>query len=318
MTRIHVLACVLCMFCIDVSAQEPVAKTLDDARTLQRQGRYEQVIDTLAPLLNSFVASALDRGKALMLIALAYQEQGRFSESHRALDQSLSLLRGYPQYARDYADGLTSLAVLYRDIGDMDAMKQTAIKALQLYGQANDHEGLADIYVVLAQYSVDRRKAADARRYAALAAGELAQCCNPAGRNRIAMMDLQAGIALLEGHAEAAVVDYRQSLDLRIQFNGSEHPETGWGHMLLGKADLQAGDVRSALAEMKQGIAILAQTNGTESVVYLGWEIAYADALAADGQRSTARHLKAEAMESLTKLYQERCVSCQINAIALR
>jgi hypothetical protein len=318
MTRIHLLACILCAFCLDLYAQEPIAKTLEEALVLIKQRHYQQMMDVLGPVLKSSALRTEDRGRALMLIATAYQAEGRFSESHRALDQSLTLLRGYPQYARDYADGLTSLSVLYRDTGDADAMKQTAMKALHLYEQANDHEGLADIYVVLAQYSVNWRKVADARHYVGLAAGEFTQFGTLADRNRIAMTDLQAGIALLEGHAELAVIDYRQSLDLRIQFNGSEHPDTGWGYMLLGKADLQAGDVRSALAEMKQGLAILAQTNGIESMAYLGSEISYTDALAADGQRSEAKRIKADATQALSKVYREQCAACQINTLALR
>ena len=316
--RVHLLACILGGLCLDLYAQEPIAKTLKEAQVLVKQGHYEQTMDMLGPVLKSSALGAEDRGKALMLIATAYQEEGRFSESHRALDQSLGLLRGYQQYARDYADGLTTLSVLYRDTGDADAMKQTAMKALQLYAQANDYEGLANIYVVLAQYSVNRRKAVDARRYVALAAGEFAQFGTLADRNRIAMTDLQAGIALLEGHSMLAVANYRQSLDLRIKSNGKEHPETGWGYMELGKADLQAGDVRSALADMKEGLSILAQTEGTVHVAYLYSEIAYSEALAADGQRSEARRIQADATQALTKLHGDQCVRCQINAIALR
>jgi tetratricopeptide (TPR) repeat protein len=318
MMRRYLLGYILILFYLDLHAQEPIAKTLDGARILAKQGRYGQLIEMLTPLLNSPALDTAERSKALILVAAGYQASGNFSASHRALDQSLSLLRDHPQCTSDYADALTNLSVLYRDAGDADAMDRTALKALQLYEQADDHTGLVGVYVVLAQDSVNRRKPADSERYLAEAERESRQLDKLGDGNRIAMADLQAAIALLEGHPILAVADYRQSLDLRIQLNGVQHPDTGWGYMLLGKADLQSGDIKSALANMRQGLATLAQTDGPGHVAYLYSEVAYSEALAADGQRSQAKHVKAEATQALAKLYRDQCAKCQINVAALR
>ena len=316
--RRYLLACILVLFCLDLRAQDSIAKTLDDAHALMGQGRYGQVLDMLTPLLSSSALDAAERGKALVLVAAGYQAAGKFSEAHRALDQSLSLLRDNPQCVSDYADALANLSALYRDTGDLDAMKQTAMKALQLYEQTNDHFGLVGIYVLLAQDALNRRKSADAEHYLAQAEQESRQVSNQWDGYRIALADSRAAIALLEGHPMLAVEDYGQSLDLRIQLNGEQNPGTGWGYMLLGKANLQAGDIQSALVNMKQGLAILAQAGAEGRVAYLYSEVAYSEALAADGQRSQARQIKAEATRALTSLYRDHCATCQINAVAFR
>jgi len=318
MAHRYLLACVLALSCPNIHAQDSAAKTLDGAHILSQQGRYEQLIDTLTPFLNSSAMDTAQRSKALTLVAVAYQASGNFSESQRTLDKALSLLRNHPQYVSDYADVLANLSILYRDIGDVDAVKRTAEKARRLYQQVNSHAGLVAIDVVLGENSLNQRKPAEAARYLAQAQQESAQVNELGDDYRIAITDLQAAIALLEGHPTLAQAGYRQSLDLRIQFNGKQHPGTGWGYMLLGKADLRAGDIQSALANMRQGLAILAEANGSGRVAYLYSEVAYSEALAADGQRSQAKQVKADAMQALSTLFRDQCTSCQINVAAFR
>jgi hypothetical protein len=54
-----------------------------------------------------------------------------------------------------------------------------------------------------------------------------------------------------------SAVKYRQALDLSRRFHGEEHPFTGWNYLLLGKAHAEAGQLTTALEEMRQGIAVL-------------------------------------------------------------
>ena len=314
----YLLGCILALLCLSIHAQDLSANTLDNARSLAKQGRYGQLVDILLPLLNSSKLDVADRAQALVLVAAGYQVLGHFNESHRMLDKSLYLLRDNPRYLGNYADALTNLAVLYRDTGDADAMKKTAVKALKLYEEANDHAGLATVYVVLAQDSVNRRKSADAEHYLTQAAAESTQFKKLEDVNRIAIVDLQGAIALLEDHPALAAADYQRSIEMRIRVNGRLHPETGWGYMLLGKANLRAGDVKLALADMSQGLTILASADGPESATYLYSQVAYSEALAADGQRSQAKHLKADAMQALATLFRDQCARCQINVAALR
>jgi tetratricopeptide (TPR) repeat protein len=315
--RRYFLACILVLQSLSVPAQDLSDKTLDSARLLAKQGRYGQLVDILPPLLSFSALNVEDRAQALLLLAAGYQVLGRFSESHGMLDQSLSLLRDNPRYLGKYADALTNLSVLYRDTGDQDAMKRTAVKALELFEHANDHVGLQTVYVVLAQDSVNHRKSRDAEHYLTEAMRELAQLKRQEDVNRIAIVDLKGAIALLEDHPVLAVADYQQSLEMRIRVKGRRHPETGWGYMLLGKANLRAGDAQIALTNMSRGLAILASTDGLESISYLYSELAYSEALAADGQRSQARHLKAGATHALVALYGDQCAGCQINVTAL-
>ena len=88
--------------------------------------------------------------------------------------------------------------------------------------------------------------------------------------------------------------------------------------MLLGKANLRAGDSKLAVVNMRDGLATLALTDGPGHVLYLYAELAYSDALAAEGQRSQAREIKADATQALATLYRGQCAKCQISVIALR
>jgi hypothetical protein len=93
---------------------------------------------------------------------------------------------------------------------------------------------------------------------------------------------------------------------------------TGWGYILLGQADAQAGNKQNALDYMRKGLAILNHALGPHNPKYLLGEIAYSQTLEATGARNEAIAIRTKAKMELAALYHAQCADCRINVAALR
>jgi hypothetical protein len=113
-----------------------------------------------------------------------------------------------------------------------------------------------------------------------------------------------------------SVVRYRKALDLWRRRHGEEHPFTAWGHLLLGDAQFEAGQLTTALDEIKQGVAILDRTVGHQNPHYLIAELAYSRVLDATGSHAEAATVKATAESLLKDVYRKQCAGCTISAAA--
>jgi hypothetical protein len=82
---------------------------------------------------------------------------------------------------------------------------------------------------------------------------------------------------------------YRQALDLSRRVHGEEHPFTGWNYLLLGQSHAEAGQLTTALEEMRQGIAALDRMLGHQNPRYLAAEMAYSHVLDATGSHTEVR-----------------------------
>jgi hypothetical protein len=98
--------------------------------------------------------------------------------------------------------------------------------------------------------------------------------------------------------------------------HGEEHPYTGWGYLLLGDAHAEAGQLTTALEEMRQGIAILDRTLSRQNPRYLVAEIAYSRVLDATGSHAEAAQIKAAAEPLLKDIYRRQCIGCTVSAAA--
>jgi hypothetical protein len=80
--------------------------------------------------------------------------------------------------------------------------------------------------------------------------------------DRAAIASLQGWQAQFDGDYTVGVARYRQALDLWRRLHGEEHSYTGWGHLLLGDAEAAAGQLTTALREIRQSVAILDRALG--------------------------------------------------------
>jgi hypothetical protein len=115
-----------------------------------------------------------------------------------------------------------------------------------------------------------------------------------------------------------SVALYRQALDLWIKLHGEEHPYTGWGHLLLGDAESESGQLTDALVEIRRSIAILGRALGRQNSRYLMAEIAYSRVLDATGSHAEAAQIKAAAEPLLQEFYRRQCAGCTMSASAFR
>jgi tetratricopeptide (TPR) repeat protein len=134
--------------------------------------------------------------------------------------------------------------------------------------------------------------------------------------DRIAIASLQGWKAQLDGDFAMSVVRYRQALDLSRRFHGEEHPFTGWDYLLLGTAHAEAGQLTTALEEMRHGVAVLDRTLSHENPRYLVAEIAYSRVLDATGSHAEAARIKSTAEPLLKDVNQRQCTGCTISAAA--
>ena len=139
------------------------------------------------------------------------------------------------------------------------------------------------------------------------------QCALDAGGDG---RDAVGGQAQFDGDLTTSVTSYRQALDLLRKCHGEEHPFTGWGYLLLGEANAEAGQLTIALVEMRQGIAILDRTLSPQNPRYLVAKIAYSRILDATGSHSEAAQIRAASEPLLKDIYRKQCVGCTVSAIA--
>jgi tetratricopeptide (TPR) repeat protein len=318
-TRTGTLSTILLLFAAcPLSAQITPAQRLTDAFALEMEGKAAQATVELQGLLNSGSLDALGSGKAWNILGLAYEDMGEFALSQRAFEESLRVLKDLPDNPRDYAMALDDFGGLYAAAGQFEVADKMRTKALGLYEKVQDHGGIARASCDLATTAFSQKKVATGNRYLAGAAKEAKAANDLDDDDRAAISSLQGWQAQFDGDFPMSVARYRKALDLWRRRHGEEHPFTGWGHLLLGDAQFEAGQLKAALEEIKLGVAVLDRTVGQQNPHYLVAELAYSRILDATGSHAEAARIKAAAESLLKDVNRKQCAGCTINVAALR
>src|SRR5260370_15101361 len=260
-TRPVVLSVILLLFtACPLFAQTTPAQRLTHAFALEKEGKPAPVLAELHTLLDSTSLDALGSGKAWHILGLAYEDLGAFALSQHACEESLRILEGLPDNIQDYAMALDDFGALYVATGQFEVAEKLRTKALGLYERVEDHGGIARSSGDLAGIAFSQKKVARGSKYLERAVKEARLANNLDDDDRIAITSLQGWKAQLDGDVAMSAVRYRQALDLSRRFHGEEHPFTGWDYLLLGEAHAEAGELTTALGEMKQGLAVLERT----------------------------------------------------------
>jgi tetratricopeptide (TPR) repeat protein len=302
---------------LPVSGQEIARQALQHAFQLNEQGQFAQVIELVKPLTSAPTLSAADLGRAWLLLAMAYHQEGRFADAATAYEQSLHLLANNPEYSAQYAAALSAYAILYRDTARMEIAWKMQMKALHVYDGIHDQAGIARVCKSLAILALSQKRTSKARGYLRCAI-EASKVANGLNDDYFAeLSSTQAGLELLDKHYAAAESEYQHALTLWKHLYGDQYFLVGWGYMLLGEANAQARDMTDALDNMRKGLGILEKTAGNNNIKFLDGELAYAKVLDASGAHTQARELKTAAEEALQDLYRSQCIQCRISAAAL-
>jgi tetratricopeptide (TPR) repeat protein len=316
-TRAGALSAILFLFtAYPLLAQMPPAQRLTEAFALEKEGKPAPAIVELRTLLDANSLDAPRSGKAWNILGLAYEDLGEFTLSQHAYEESLRILQGLPDNIRDYAMALDDFGGLYVATGQFEVADKMRTKALGIYETVGDHGGMARSSGDLAGTAFSQKKVGSGSKYLERAMKEARLASDLDDDDRAAIASLQGWKSQLDGDFAMSAGRYRQALDLSRRFHGEEHPFTGWNYMLLGEAHADAGQLTTALGEMRQGIAVLDRTLGHQNPRYLVAEMAYSRVLDATGSRAEAARIKATAESLLKDVYRSQCAGCTISAAA--
>lgn len=297
-------------------AQTAPGQRLTDAFALEKAGKPALAIVELHALLDSNTLDAVGSGKAWNILGLSYEDQGEFALAQHSYEESLRIFAGLPDNIRDYAMALNDFGGLYVKTGQFEAAEMMRTKALGLYEKVDDHGGIARSSGDLAGIAFSEKNVARGSKYLERAVKEARLANDFDDDDRAAIASLQGWKAQLDGDFRMSAVRYRQALDLSRGLHGEEHPFTGWDYLLLGEAHAEAGQLTTALGEMRQGVAILDRALGRQNPQYLVAEIAYSRVLDAAGSHAEAAQIKATAEPVLKDVYRRQCTGCSISAAA--
>lgn len=304
---------------MSLPAQTTPAQRLTEAYALQREGKPAAAIPRLQQLLNSRLLDDAGTGKAWNILANAYQDQEDFADARHAYEQSVQIYdTAVPNRLDDRAAVLDDFGQLYVSTQQFDIATKLETKALQLYEQVGDHAGMARAASHLAGTAFSQGNLSHGSKFLKRAAKEAKLANNLDDDDRAAIESLKGWQAQLDGNVAMSVTSYGRALALAKKRHGDEHPATGWSYVLLGNADAAAGDWADAVADMRNGLAILDRTMGRQSQHYLIAEIAYSRALDGAGFHAEAGKIRAAAEPLLKERSRERCEGCTVTAAAFR
>jgi tetratricopeptide (TPR) repeat protein len=301
-----------------VFAQANPQEQLHPAFVLEQQGQFDQAITTIKPLLDSHQLSGLELATANIMLGVAYQAAGNFIEAQGALERALRLLEHDPQHVTEYTATLQNYARLYSEVGQLDAAKSMWLKALELRQELGDHAATLHSLTDLAGLALSQNNVRQAREYLKSASDEMKLAPDLVADDYAVISETRGWLAMAEGRTPAAVMEYQRALELSEGIHGDQHWLTGWEHMLLGKAYARAGDTRSALSNMQQGLSILEHALGPKNPKYFVSQIAYSKVLDQAGSHAEAVRLRGAADQARKEFYGAQCVGCTISKAAFQ
>jgi tetratricopeptide (TPR) repeat protein len=317
MRRLSLHLFLIALVSLPVCGQQNAHQELQRAFQMNEQGQFAQVVELIKPLTSAATLSEPDLGRAWLLLAMAYHQQERYQEATTAYERSLRIMGSDPKYASQYAEAIHSFAILYRDTGDAKTARKMLVKALSVDTEIDDHAGITGVCRSLADLALGQKRKSEARGYLrrAIEESKIANALND--DSFAALSSTQGWLNEADKNYAAAETEYRHALTFWEHMHGEQHFLVGWGYMLLGKANAEAGNTQDALDNMRKGLGILEKTAGSTDIAFLEGELAYAKVLDASGAHAKARELKTAAAEALRDLYRSQCIQCRISAAAL-
>ena len=299
-------------------AQTDTHKAILRAFALEEQGKLAEAMTLVLPLVGSGTLQGAELGRAWIVLGLTYTDQGAFSAAQHAYEQAISTLQALPQNVQDYASALDNFAGLYRAMGQLETATDLRIKTLRLYEQIGDHTGVARVCNNLALLALQKRDGKKARKYLNCSAEEMKVATALDDDDVAAIYSVQAEFARLNGNTPVAIAGYEHAMQIGRRAHKGDHPNIGWGCMLLGRLYADTGRIDDAAKEMQQGLSILDHTLGRTNPRYLEAEIAYSRLLDETGAHDAAVRLRTADETALKALYQRQCIGCTISIDALR
>jgi tetratricopeptide (TPR) repeat protein len=289
MRALRAISCFLLAVGTSIWGQSAVDEQIQGALLLEQKGQFPQALALLQPLASLQQLSAVQAGKIWTGLGYACQEEGDWARAGKSYEEAVRVLKEQPSGKADYATALDNLAGWYRATGDRGAAIKLERAALRLHQEADDHAGAAWTLVHLAVVELTRKRKSDAQQYLDAAEKEVSLTTSIGNDYRASLYSAEGWLAALEGNNLTAIFDYSQSLALQPC---KDCMRAGWDYVILGKAYANDGQISAGLENMRKGLAILSDTVGQHSSMYLAAEIAYADVLDSEGEHAQSKELR--------------------------
>ncbi len=257
--------------------------------------------------------TGIELGRSYITLGVLYHQVGKFIDAKAAFERSLRILERDPEHVGDYAAALNNYGEVYSDAGEFDVAKAMWVKALHLRQTTGDNAAIMRSLVNLAHLALMQRRMHEAKQCLKQASDVMRVAHDLIDDDFVLFLETQASLAQGEGHTLAAVADFGRALDLCRRTRGEEHWLTGWEHLLRGKAYAQLQDMNGALADMREGLAIIEHALGRNNTMYLGAQIAYSQVLDRAGFHAEAAQLRAAAEQARKDAFGAQCIGCTIN-----
>jgi tetratricopeptide (TPR) repeat protein len=318
--RLFFLGLFLMFYALPLTAGQDESATIVRAAALNDRGEFRASILLLEPLVRSD-ARALARneaGVAWTLLGNAYQYLGEYQKARGSFEAGIRFLKDSPEQARQYASALDNLGSLELEDGQTESAKVLRLKVKHLYETMGDHMGIARTASNLSLIALQQERYKDARAFLAEAFDEVGRVAVPNTDDMAAMYAIQGVIAAHDLGARSALEPLQHAIDLWERRHGPGYFQLGTAYLIRGQVYDTLGEYQQAKTDLRNALARLEQTTGTNSPLYLRAEISYARVLRDSGSKREAAQLEAKAAAALGQLHLRECTGCSVSALGLR
>lgn len=318
--NVHWYSTLLALWLIElpVLGQANPHKVLHDALVLENRGNFEAAAEYAKLAINSGSLTGAELGRGYIILGLSSQGRGNAIDAQIAFEHSLRILEHDREHVEDYASALDDYAGLYVDLGQLDVAVPMCLKALRLRQKIGEHTETAISLMQLAQLALARHRVREAHKYLQQASEQIESAADLTDDDKALLLETQGSLALAEHKASAAIPLYQHALEVVKQSRGEQHWLVGWEYMLLGNANAESGDLNVALADMRNGIAILDHALGKGNPKSLVAELAYARVLDRIGLRVEAAQVRRTVERARKEHSGNQCAGCTVSVAAFQ
>jgi len=193
------------------------------------------------------------------------------------------------------------------------------LRAIELYGSAGDHAGVARSASSLAVVELAMGSRKEARHYLAYASREDAQVTTTSDpRNLAWMFGAECLLDEADGNFRAGMDQIDRVIDLWTQHYGSNYYLLASAYSIRGRLYHVLGDDSGAKDDLRRSLTLLSDNYEENSKLYFFVRIMYAKVLKNSGKKDDASRMESNARAALERLRHQECSGCTISAEGIR
>jgi tetratricopeptide (TPR) repeat protein len=239
---------------------------LEQILQLQKQGKYREVVTSLASMDQSGLLTGSLRGQMLTMSGFDYQALGEFDKARSSYEQAIESFHQTSRELDSYALALISFANLEAEEGFLEEATRLDTIAVEVYRETGSSAGMAQAYAGLASRELDRHHWRQAARYLSLAEKTVdGHGAESKDDFKAEIVTLQGRLAEARGDRRGGIAQYQKAIGLWQASVGEHQLASGLAYMQLGEAQGLAGDKWASVDSLGHGLWILDDVVGRHS-----------------------------------------------------